>query len=485
MNSRPLLYVLSAALMVACAADSTVKVSRAPQTPVPSEPVAGEPSASFDASAYPRSDNFPSVVIGGPSEQPQVYAADLLPPSYLIGPQFEIAPEVQLRGHMGSFKVRTDFGRLDADSVEIAEQRVDELAALARLADMSEVSVFGQAAAKSLRNTGRALKNVLTDPERTVRSIPGAVRSKVANTWDNLKLTGKEWGDRARAKMRGDHATSELNVFLPAPPIDPEKTWQQRSQEQGTKFGLDYLGYNSARRELTKGLSIDPYTSNPEIQDRLDSFAWSYLAGSKGTGLAVGALTGGASVVLSRAGQINRLVYDLPPEDLKMRNRNELKKIGVQSELARNFLRNSTFTPTAQTQLTDALTMMWEMEGLKELFGYLRYVDTELEARYMVNSVRMAFESQQRGRAIRSVVLVGVTPVFERKDGTVFVPAPVDYLHFDDKFRGFLSSPYFTNKRVDLAVGGKVSPRALAELESRGWQVQTHAQFENAPVYAN
>ncbi len=478
-SSRAAILAVAIALsLAACAPARTVRIREA--APV-AEATPAEVSKSITAPS-----GITNFVIPSEVESPQVFAVDLLAPSLLAGPQFEVAPEVELKGHQGSFKIKSDYGRLDADSVEIVQQRVQEISALAELERLSGLKVFGKSAANSLKRTGSALYNVFRNPEATAKAIPQGIKSKVSNTWASIKLKTKELGDDARGKIRGDDAPPEFNAFLADPPVTPEKTWEDRAKSQGTKFGLDYIGYNRARRELTKELGIDPYTSNPQIEDRLDAFAWSYLAGGATTGLTLGAITGGtaAAFVLSKSNKINKLVYDLPPEDLKKRNLEELKKVGLTSDTARNFLRNSTFTPTMQTTIVDLIAQNWQAEGWAELLRYLRFVDSEVEARFVVNSLRIGL-AQPADNKVKQIILVGVNPVFVRMDASIVIPAPVDYVHYNSKFKAFLGEPQLRGReQVNLQISGKLSALAEQALAARGWAVQTAVRFEGAPAYA-
>ena len=466
-----------AVLVSGCAPENTVRV-RKPEI-VAAEATPTQKSA--DLSAPSGITNF---VLPNELENPRIFAADLLPASMLNGPQFEVAPEVELKGHIAAFQVKSDYGRLDADSVELLEQRLAEISALAELERLSELKVFGKSALNSVKSTAKAVYNVFRDPGATARAIPEGIRNKVSNTWASIKLKTKELSDSARSKIRGDGAPPEFNAFLPDPPASPEKTWEDRAASQGTKFGLDYIGYNRARRELTRELGVDPYTSNPQIEDRLDAFAWSYLAGSAGTSIVVGALTGGASAVLSRSRQINRLVYDLPPEDVKKRNATELQKVGIESDTARNFLRNSTFTPTLQTAVVDQIISNWQAEGWKDLLRYLRYVDSEIEARFIVNALRLVATQPAENKVV-SVMMVGATPVFTLNDGTLLVPAPVDYVHYNDKFKAFLGEPQLRGKTVHIAISGKLSSDAERAVAARGWSAMSGVGFQGVATYAH
>jgi hypothetical protein len=475
-HARTALALALSCALLACGSEPKTRVrTEAPKVAAPT-PI--EVSSNAEAPS-----GIVSFVLPETLEQGEVFAADLLPSSMLSGIAFEVSPQVTLDGHLASFKVKSDYGRLDAQSVEIVQQRIQEIAALAELEKLSEGKVFAKAAGTSLKNTGKAVVNVFRDPKGTARAIPDAVKTKVANTWASIKLRSKELSDDARGKIRGDGAPPEFNAFLPDPPVTPEKTWEDRAQSQGKKFGLSYIGYNSARRTLTKELNIDPYTSNPEIEDRLDAFAWSYLAGSAGTGAVMGAVTGGLSTVVGKTRTINRLVYDLPPEDIKKRNAAELKKVGVDGEVARNFLKNSTFTPTMQTQITDSIAVHWEIDGWKDWLSYLRYVDSEIEARFTVQAMNM-LNAQDASNGVRAVKMVGVNPVFVLKDGRYLVPAPVDYVYYNAKLKAFLGEPQLRGQTVSMWVAGKVSQPAQDAIAGRGFELQSLVAYPGAPNYA-
>ncbi len=476
MSPRAVLAVAIVCALAACGSEP--KTRTRVEAPKVAAPMPVEVSQSTEAPS-----GIVSFVLPETLEQGEIFAADLLPSSMLSGIAFEVSPQVTLSGHLANFKVKSDYGRLDAQSVEIVQQRIQEIAALAALEQLSEGKVFAKAVGSSLKSTGKAVVNVFRDPKGTARAIPDAVKTKVANTWAAIKLRSKELSDDARGKIRGDGAPPEFNAFLPDPPTTPEKTWEDRAQSQGKKFGLSYLGYNSARRTLTQELGIDPYTSNPEIEDRLDAFAWSYLAGSAGTGAVMGAVTGGMSAVVSKTRQINRLVYDLPPEDIKKRNAAELKKVGIDGEVARNFLKNSTFTPTMQTQITDSIAVHWEIDGWKDWLSYLRYVDSEIEARFTLQAMYM-LNAQDVANPVRSIKMVGVNPVFVLKDGRYLVPAPVDYVFYNAKLKAFLGEPELRGQAVVMWVAGKVSQAAQDAIAGRGFELQSLVTYPGAPSYS-
>ena len=106
-----------------------------------------------------------------------------------------------------------------------------------------------------------------------------------------------------------------------------------------------------------------------------------------------------------------------------------------------------------------------------------------MEARFIINALRVG-AGQSDANPVKRVFLVGVTPCFELEDGSVLVPAPVDYLHYNAKFKAFLGEPQLRSKVVRLSVSGKMSAAAERALAARGWQVDAGQAFPGSPAYA-
>jgi len=421
--------------------------------------------------------------------EPELFALDLVQPAWLNGPSYSVEPQLHWQGSFAEFTLMSDFGALRPVGVEMLAIRVEEFAALAELNRVSKLKAFRKSASRTLSKTGQALKNIFTRPIETVKALPDAVSEKAKQTYDSVREGAKNLADQAREGMRNqDGDPVAPNPFLPPPSAivtlteaEQAEARSQRAKQVAADFGLDYFGYGRARRELAKLLGVDPYTSNPLIHSKLDELAWAGFVGSKGTGLTMGALTGGASVVLSRSRQINRLVWELPEEDLRKRNRKELKSAGFVSSRARAFLRNGAFSASTQTSYTDLMLEMARTKGKDNLLDLGASARDEVDARYLIHCLELALAN---GRPIVRVRSIHSQLVFESGRRGLIVPIAADYLRVSAETLEFLELEEFRNTDNQVLYSGKLSASYQAALESRGWAARGMPNVLNVP-YAN
>src|SRR5690606_22041018 len=69
-------------------------------------------------------------------------AADILPRELLRGPNYEIEPEVALRGYWYDFRLKTEWGVLPARGMGMLEVRIREMHAVERARKMSRDPQF-------------------------------------------------------------------------------------------------------------------------------------------------------------------------------------------------------------------------------------------------------------------------------------------------------------------------------------------------------
>jgi hypothetical protein len=70
-----------------------------------------------------------------------------------------------------AFKIRSDFGAFDAPSQEMAELRIAEVAAIARLEELKSSDIFADALAASVKKKAETVAQVIEDPEGTARGV--------------------------------------------------------------------------------------------------------------------------------------------------------------------------------------------------------------------------------------------------------------------------------------------------------------------------
>ncbi|HEX6832840.1 MAG TPA: hypothetical protein VF132_04840, partial [Rudaea sp.] len=204
-------------------------------------------------------------------DEPFLPAATLAQPSLLSGPNFRVAPEVQLRGYMANYLIDTRFGPLHAESTELLAVRVSEIPALEALDRASKSDAFAHALAVSGRKTGTAIVHVIAHPIDTITGLPaGVVRYFGAKiqTWTGraqsaADRSAREFGNKGDPYRAPD---GPMTAGRDAPPDENaphEKKDRSVYGRVGAEVGREakrYLKYSAQKREMAKVLGIDPNT---------------------------------------------------------------------------------------------------------------------------------------------------------------------------------------------------------------------------------
>jgi hypothetical protein len=384
--------------------------------------------------------------------EPTLASSSLLPPgTSMRGPGWVLRDSTPVQAFLGQFRFVTDWGPIEASGRELALLRIGEMPALARLDKVSRGEVFADAIRASAVKSGQAVVRVVKDPVGTLKGIPAGLGRLVSSTARSVRRTAQAIGDAASRDGNQEKAKSDAD-----------------NSEKLTSFAKESIGLNKARRALAREIGIDPYTRNPLLQHKLESLAWASVAGGVSMDLALGALSGGASSVLSVTAKLDDLVWDLPPEDIQARIEQALVKRGHLARDVREFLRNGVYTPTLQLRLLAAFESVGRPRGEPAALALATTVQTEVHARFVIAQIEML--GKHAGADPVAEVLALEQSISSRtRSGATLVTLPVDYLA--------LTGPVGrTNARGGrIVVSGKVSPLAMCELTAQGWRVQAEA----------
>ncbi len=153
-------------------------------------------------------------------------------------------------------------------------------------------------------------KSLITSP---VKTVSGAV-SSVGSLFE-----------RAGSSLFGD------------PPSDAEDSRLQ-----------NLIGFSSTKRDYAAEFGLDPYSSDPVLQKRLDEIAWAGYAGKIAASAALSLVSGGAGIAISTSKTSNWLAgipLKAAPAELRARNHKNLTTMGVSPEVVDLFLANTVYTP--------------------------------------------------------------------------------------------------------------------------------------------
>ena len=433
-----------------------------------------------------------SAIAETPSDfesEPVLDAATLVESSLLSGPGFSVEPRVEVRGYMGNFTINTSVGRLGADSVEVLAERVAEIPALEQLDKVTRSEAFARAAEGKLGGIANAFGNVFLHPIKTVAGVTGGVARYLRNRINKVGDQAQALSDRAARRLGSDgdpYAAGDgpmTDSRIDAAP-HKDRAWYDRTGAELARETKRQLSYGTMKRQLAKRLGIDPYTTNPYIHVRLDSLAWVASGGNYAATAVIGTISGGAGVAISQTGQISDLVWTLDADDIKGRVTERLGEYVSDEFVIRQFLRNGAFTPTLQLAFVDAIALLKPRGGVDQLVELSIGARSELEARFVVNALRMLIADPQRRNGGRFVP-VGAGLTWQHDDGAIVLPLPVDQLSWTQELADFFDRSEFrvVNKSVLIAAGA--TPASLRELAARGWNVKIHLRWPGSPPYAS
>jgi len=425
--------------------------------------------------------------------EPFLPAAALVQPVLLSGPDFRVVPEVQVRGYMAHFLIDTKFGPLLADSVEMLAVREAEVPAIEALDRASRSEAFAHAIATRARKTGAAIAHVVEHPIDTITGLPeGVVRylRKQIGTWTGRAQTVSDRASR-EFENEGDpfHAPPGPMTAARDAPRDPavaddkkNHAWYARAASETGREAKRYLKYGEQRREMAKLLGVDPYSSNPILDDKLDTLAWAAVWGNFSAGKALGEITGTAANVVSWSGKLNTYVLEKTPDELREINRKRLLAFCSDEFSVRQFLRRGGFNDTLRTALTDALEKLKPQSGCEQLVELGATTRGEVEARYLVDALRLI--EREPDATGGELIVTGAAIAWRTRGGRLLLPLPIDYLTWSGDLGEFFAQPAFDAHDKVALIGGEASTLAQRKLTERGWGLALRSPFDEAPAYA-
>ncbi len=383
---------------------------------------------------------------------PTFRAADLAPAELLAGPHFKVAPQVPIEDYLAKFQIVSDFGTITAHGTEMLRVRVNEVAAIASLAKVSETKAFGEAAEKGAKGTVDFGKTLVNDPGKAVTNVATGIGSLFGRAGNALKQGADYAKDTAADERAGKSKAG--------------------SGDGSMSFRDDPLGYNKAKRDWAKQLQIDPYSSNPVLQEKLTAAARATFLGDFSVGLAGGAAVGMAYHAVDLNNATRDMVWDKSPGDLDVANEAKLGTMGISGRPVRDFFRTPAFTPTLATALVLALDALPNVRGRPEVVAAMPRVVSEAQARFVVNALRLLGTYSKAGHAIVALRMSGRIPVGVTPAGGVVVPAAIDYLPWTQAAADFAGRKELAAKEKILLLVGRASPTATQQLAARGWRIE-------------
>jgi hypothetical protein len=363
----------------------------------------------------------------------------------LADAHFQVEDRVPTDGLLGHFTLRSGFGTFPAAGRELLRVRIAELPAIQHLEATSKSDVFLQAAGAAVAKPVEAVESLVTDPVDTLQGIP----SGISRLFDRVQLGAQRIAQAAS---------------------DPTKSQQDRTQEAVQRIGsatISALGFEQVRRQLAKGLGVDPYTTNPVLAQKLTDTAWVAFSGRLGVNLFVSAFVPG-STAISGLSITHDLVYDTSAADLVVLNRRKMVAMGASAAQAQALVDNRWHSLSVLTALVTDLERLHGVSGRPEVLALAAGAKKEEEARFLAAAVHLLAHLNVSGIPLRRVTGRG-TVVGIARDGAVVVPAPVDYLAWTERIGAFAMRSDLRAARRGIWLTGRMSAAAHEGFSQRGW----------------
>jgi hypothetical protein len=380
-------------------------------------------------------------------ELPELKASEILRANILEGPFHKVREEVPTSSGANHFTIDSQFGVFEAEGNEELLKRMDEINAIARLKDVSRTDQYKEALIKAAKSPLAAAKNIINDPVNAISNVPKGIMKFMGRVGETAKTIGKP-------RKGEDSEGSQVEQII---------------------------GFSNTKRKVALSLGVDPYSTNTVLQRELDEISWATFAGGATFSLATLPIGGGVGMALTVtgvSGDVQKMLAEHSPADLRIMNRKSLLAMGTSEADAERFLGNNAFSPTAQTAFVLSLR---SMNGVADRASFVRlagrWSTTEPDANFCVQTAALMSKLHQSDHPLARLTTFGDFPICVAKDGTTVLLLQWDYAawtaaaaRFSAKVQQFAAEAP-RNGKVLVAISGQASPRLRTELESLGDQL--------------
>jgi hypothetical protein len=369
-------------------------------------------------------------------------ASNILPAPMITGDHYKIRDAVAADGFMYHFTVDSDYGLFEPVGIHAVRKLIAETKAITVLKKIKKNSLYLEALKKSGMMPVEFAKDLVINPFYTAVSIPKGIYHLFA-----------------------DAATAITTKSNP-------------SQDSAVKA---ILGVSSYKREMAAKLGVDVYSSNPILQDELNSVGWTGAMGQLTVSAALAPVGGAAVMAVSAtrgAQQVRDFLKDTPPERLRQMNEEKLLAMGVSQEVTKKFLDSPFFTPRHQTIIVSDLAAMKEAKGIEAFITRALSASDEETANFFQDMADTMHGYNEKVSPITKISVVSGIIFATSQSGSVLMPFPIDNGVWTEKYATILNAAVTgykganpSDSKLELWVRGTVTPLARKNLEALGIKV--------------
>ena len=398
-----------------------------------------------------------SEPIEGP---PLVFAHDLVGEELREGERFKLAPIAYVVNFGYEFDLDSDFGDFHARGIKMLEVTAHEIDALEKLEEITKTKAFTTSFSEALKNPIVRSWAVARRPVTTVARIPGGIVRYLQGKFFEVK----RGSEKLAAKTKEHRHRGESNEKEPV----AEKVTDAAKKVGSTtkKLSRRHLGFDKAKRDWSRRLKVDPYTTNDYLQFELERIAWASTVGSFAGEFAIP-----SSSVLSYTLQGQEMVWSKPEKELERLNSKSLKTMGVDTSVLVQFDELDQYTLTEKTELVITLEEI-EVDGRLDLIQLMLEVEAREEAMLMVKIISAIGNYHQLVKPIEEVAIRRGLAVCYDEEGTMVLPLALDYLHWSKEISEVLLSNDLYDESRSLWISGTASAIAKRRLATHDWKLK-------------
>jgi hypothetical protein len=378
----------------------------------------------------------------GDEPPPRFSASDLLTPAIAKGPHHLVGEDVRTEGYFHQFAISSTFGSFEAVGRTELAVRIQEIAALAALDEVSHTEVFLTAAGQSIVRIGQGAAAVVTDPAGTAKGLGAGVKRLGVNLGRRTQRAVASTDDDT-AKEGGSAASSAANSIL---------------------------GVTAATRRWARKVGVDPYTTNTILRKALEDIAKVDAAGSIATKVVVP-----VPAPVGTISSVGDVVWGKDPEEVRKINERGLRALTVPDDVAGTLFSSRWFTLTSQTRLIAALVTV-NVKGVSDYVRTAAGAGSAREALFFVESAEMLKQWHAREPVIE-ILTDSRALVTSGAGGRARALLPLDWLSWTSATHTAIGEitararRELRSTRFELVTTGRASDRARRELEKLGWVV--------------
>jgi len=398
--------------------------------------------------------NAPAQLFGEQFELPPVVRPDqILSTAMLSSGNHRVLDDVLTRENWLEFQIESDFGNFQPPSLAMVSIRIKEIRTLAQAVDHYNRNN------KRLAESLRGQLTVGADSFVQILTSPFSTTSKIVDQFtDNVGQTFQEFGEfQPRPEQSSGPNRNVYEQFEPGDPV-----------------------LASHKRNVASQLDLDVYSSNPRVQDFLDTLAKARGSGQQSAGVVTVSLPDDNRIRIA-GGRVEATIRATMTRDtvnqLYRRNADALFRAGVNAEVSDTFLTQPMLSPRHKTAITEHLVFLEGVDNRQALVKAASGASTENEAVAYVQVARLLSFYQEQVGALRQLVAAGHVILATTVSGGLIVVLPYDIVYWNEstwniftELAKFADDKGFSHRSIVSA--GIFTELAHSQLEQRGFDLK-------------